>query len=109
MEELKLTIFKFLCRADCTLEWRANSLVSAPYLSGVLKTPVSEIRKALKLLKAEGLVASGFDSWFDSYLEQQVVSRGFTVTLEAQETDIYKAEKRRESEFISNCFGLDAD
>ena len=103
-EKLKQDVFRDLCNsAVCIMNYRTSLMPTTHF---VKKYKVSRylIRKIMSELKNEGLVKSGCDSWYSSYLEQQIIARGFTITKKATNTEVFIKAQEYENKLIEEIF-----
>lgn len=99
-QKLKQDVFVMLCNsAVCIMNYNTK-LVPTTYISQRFKVSRYIIRKIMQELKADGLVESGWDSWYCTYNEQQIIARGFTITKKAESTEVYIKAKELEEKLI---------
>lgn len=91
-------VFRVLCKQSvCSLPY--SDVTSVPTLSKILNATKYKIRKCIKNLERQGLVAldhvGGIDD--DGYPH---CYKGYCITDKALETEIYKKENEREMKYI---------
>ena len=74
-------------------------------LSKVCNLSLYEIRKELKRLKEQGLVAS--DRYCEQTDEGNYIVNGYILTEKARKTEEYKRAWREERRLFKECFGID--
>jgi hypothetical protein len=98
-------IFSILCRHSCSVMDGWIPLPSTVIHEQVPHITLYAVRKHLKQLKQEGLIAS--DLYVEQGEERPILIRGYTVTKAGQKTNEYRLAHEIERELCKDCFDID--
>lgn len=98
-------IFKSYCDISCNIMNAGHNIISAPNMSRLLGWTLYRTRKAIKGLKAKGLLTSGTDAEFDHEEGITYFYRGYHITPKAKDTLIYKRILWEDCKVCFECFG----
>lgn len=80
--------------------------IPSTFVSKVLDITLYEASKALKSLKAKGLIKPYRDAFWSNYSEQYILDSGYRLTDLAKETEEYKLAEERERKLIKEVWGV---
>ena len=109
-KEIEDRIFEIICQSDASALSRAP--IPTTYMSNYLRITLYKARKAVKALKAKGLITSVCWSVYDHMSEQSFIARGYCLTEAGKATEQYKLAEEREDRILRevwNSTGVNDD
>ena len=80
---------------------------SSKLLAEVCEMPLKETLKELRKLKAQGLITSFCEAFYNDYTQHYQVYWGWTITSKAETTEEYQKAYEREREICKEVFNID--
>ena len=101
MNELESKILQIYCKHN--FNWLCGYIpLPSTVIQSELNVSLYKVRKAIKTLKDEGYLKS--ETYVDKNDYGNIIVRGYIITEQAKETEIYKQCERDEDNFIKELY-----